>query len=48
MDFMSCHGVYSLTFVNQLQLGDDVQTNIREFILEHLQEHRKEMGSSPK
>jgi len=35
------------TFVNMFQLGNDVQTNIREVVLEHLKEHRKKVGNSP-
>jgi hypothetical protein len=30
-----------------LELGNDVQADVGEFILEHLKEHRKEMGNSP-
>jgi hypothetical protein len=29
------------TIVDKLELGDDIQSNIRELVLEHLQEHRK-------
>ena len=28
-----------LTFVHQLELGDDVQSNIREVVLQHLEKH---------
>jgi hypothetical protein len=31
------------TVVDRLELRDDVQTNVREFVLEHLEEHGKEM-----
>jgi hypothetical protein len=36
------------TFVDLLQLGDDVQTNVGEVILEHLKEHGKKVGNSPR
>lgn len=36
----------NLTIVDQLQLGDNVKTNFREFILEHLDEHGKKMADS--
>lgn len=38
----------TLTFVDLLELGDDVQTNIGEVVLEHLKEHRKQVGNCPK
>jgi hypothetical protein len=31
------------TVVNRLELRDDVETDIRELVLEHLQEHGEEM-----
>jgi hypothetical protein len=31
-----------------LKLGDNVQANIRELILEHLKEHRKKVSNSPR
>jgi hypothetical protein len=31
------------TIVDRLELGDDVQANVRELVLEHLQEHGQEM-----
>lgn len=36
-----------LTFVDHLQLRDDVQTDVRVLVLEHLKEHGEEMGNSP-
>lgn len=30
-----------------LQFGNDMQTDIGVFVLEHLEEHWKEMGNSP-
>lgn len=35
-----------LTFVDLLELRDNVQSDVREFILEHLEEHRKQVGDS--
>jgi hypothetical protein len=31
------------TVIDRLQLGDDVQADVRELVLEHLQEHGEEM-----
>jgi hypothetical protein len=31
------------TIVDRLKLGDDVQADVRELVLEHLQEHGQEM-----
>ena len=39
--------VGSLTLIDVLQLGNDVQTDVGVFVLEHLEEHRKEMSNSP-
>ena len=36
-----------LTIVYKLQLGNNVQTDVGEFVFEHLKEHRKKMGNSP-
>lgn len=36
-----------LTIVDQLQLRNDVQTDIRELILEHLEEHREKVSDGP-
>jgi hypothetical protein len=36
-------GVIKHTIVDKLQFGDDVEPNVGEFVLQHLQEHRKEM-----
>jgi hypothetical protein len=35
------------TLVNKLELGDDVQANLGEFILQHLQEHGEQVVDSP-
>lgn len=34
-----------ITFVDLLKLGNNVQSDIREFILEHLEEHGKKVGN---
>lgn len=36
-----------LTLVDQLKLRDDVQANLRELILEHLEEHGEQMVDRP-
>jgi hypothetical protein len=36
-----------LTIVDKLKLGDDVQTDVRELILEHLQEHGQQVCNGP-
>jgi hypothetical protein len=37
-----------LTLVDKLQLGDDVEPNLGELILQHLEEHGKKMVDSPR
>lgn len=34
-----------ITFVDLLKLGNNVQSDIREFIFEHLEEHGKKVGN---
>lgn len=35
------------TLIHQLQFGDNVQSNIRKFVFQHLQEHGKKMRNCP-
>ena len=35
------------TLVDQLQLGDDVQSNLGKLVLEHLEEHGEEVVDGP-
>lgn len=35
------------TLVDLLELGNDVQANVGEVILKHLEEHGKQMGNGP-
>ena len=37
----------ALTFVDLLELRNDVQSDVGEFILKHLEEHGKQVGDSP-
>lgn len=36
-----------LTLVDMFQLGDNMQTDIRVIVFEHLKKHRKKMGNGP-
>lgn len=36
------------TLVDQLKFGDDVESNLRELILEHLKKHGQKMINSPR